>query len=284
MAFTALHAQWGTVCADLPDLGCGREWAAVWKTGAPLRCPECAHPMHAKHQQIPRELKFFAHAPGAPTCTLAVESAAHHLLKLALATAARDAGAHAALEVTGAGAWRADVLASDPGGAWQIALEAQLAPIAPGEITARTERMPADDVRSCWFSDHPRPPWLGLAPSARLASTDTGLTVAEGLAKFNYTAWLPAPAIALPEFLAWMFTGRIRLHRPTTPADSLPRPLDLLWTAPVYIEAEQRYLADAQYRVEPAAGASVSILRPGAKDADLRRFMSRMIGPVYRPR
>ncbi|MFJ9149156.1 hypothetical protein ACIRP7_14010 [Streptomyces sp. NPDC102270] len=36
--------------------------------------------MHAKVSSL--GLRFFAHAPGAPTCTLAEESKAHHLLKL----------------------------------------------------------------------------------------------------------------------------------------------------------------------------------------------------------
>ncbi|WP_281156444.1 hypothetical protein [Streptomyces sp. HYC2] len=36
-------------------------------------------------------MQFFAHAAGAPRCTLAEESMAHHLLKLELAQAARAA-------------------------------------------------------------------------------------------------------------------------------------------------------------------------------------------------
>jgi competence protein CoiA len=36
--------------------------------------------MHAKVSNP--GLQFFAHAPGVPTCTLAEESVAHHLLKL----------------------------------------------------------------------------------------------------------------------------------------------------------------------------------------------------------
>jgi hypothetical protein len=64
------------------------------------------------------------------------------MLKLELANAARDAGAHAEMEVRGPdGTWRADVLASDPGGAWRMALEAQLAPVTAAAITARTDRM-----------------------------------------------------------------------------------------------------------------------------------------------
>lgn len=124
MAFRAVHAQWGAIFAHLPDLGCGQAWEAVWKVrpSAPLTCDECHHPMHGKVSR--NGLRFFAHAPHAPDCALALEGLAHHMLKLELANAARDAGAHAELEVRGPdGAWRADVLASDPGGSWQWALE-----------------------------------------------------------------------------------------------------------------------------------------------------------------
>lgn len=162
MAFRAVHAEWGTVFAHMPDLGCGRSWEAVWKVNppAPLTCDECRHPMYAKTSRT--GLQFFAHAPGAPTCALGLESVAHHLLKLELANAARDAGAHAELEAPGPnGTWRADVLATDPAGTWKTALEAQLAPITDTDITARTEKMRADGVTSIWFSDRPRPPWLG---------------------------------------------------------------------------------------------------------------------------
>lgn len=50
MAFRAVHAEWGTVFAHLPDPGCGQAWEAVWKVRPPasLTCDECRHPMHAK--------------------------------------------------------------------------------------------------------------------------------------------------------------------------------------------------------------------------------------------
>jgi hypothetical protein len=120
MAFRAMHAEWGAIFAHLPDLGCGQAWEAVWKArpAAPLVCDECRHRMFAKVSR--NGLRFFAHAPAAPDCALALETLAHHMLKLELANAARDAGAHAEMEVRGPdGAWRADVLASDPGGTWR---------------------------------------------------------------------------------------------------------------------------------------------------------------------
>ncbi|MFE1765403.1 competence protein CoiA [Streptomyces angustmyceticus] len=250
MAFRAVHAQWGTVFAHLPDLGCQRGWEAVWKTRprAPITCDECHHPMYAKTSRV--GLRFFAHAPGAPTCALGLESVAHHLLKLELATAARDAGAHAELEVPGPdGAWRADVLATDPAGAWTTALEAQLAPITGADITARTEKMHADGVASIWFSDRPRPPWLGTVPSVRLERPDGhgDLTVAEGLVKFSDRGWSSVPA-SLPQFLTWAFTRHIVPHTPRTPLWYPQRSLDTVWTAPQYITAEDTHLLEEDRR------------------------------------
>ncbi|MFB6632187.1 hypothetical protein ACFCWY_20055 [Streptomyces sp. NPDC056362] len=136
MAFRAVHAEWGTVFSHLPDLGCGQAWEAMWKAkpSAPIACAECRHPMHAKTSYS--GLRFFAHAPHAPDCEIARqgESEAHHLLKLELASAARDAGAHAELEVRAPdGSWRADVLATDPAGMWRIA------PV-PGFVLATSPR------------------------------------------------------------------------------------------------------------------------------------------------
>ncbi|MGW0908692.1 competence protein CoiA family protein [Streptomyces sp. NPDC002853] len=192
-------------------------------------------------------LRFFAHAPGAPACALGLESVAHHLLKLELATAAREAGAHAELEFPGpGGAWRADVLASDPSGGWRIALEAQLSPITGAEIVTRTERMGADGVSSIWFSDRRRPPWLGTVPSIRLEGKDgsSGLTVAEGLAKFSDGGWSAVEA-ALPDFLDWAFTRRIVAHAPRIPLRPPQRALATVWTAPRYVGAEHAQLPPA---------------------------------------
>jgi hypothetical protein len=184
-------------------------------------------------------LQFFAHAQSAPNCALALETLAHHLLKLELANAARDAGARAELEVRGPdGAWRADVMASDHGGTWRMALEAQLSPITVADVIARTERMRADSVTSVWFSDRPRLPWLGTVPSVRLAQPDNGqcLLIAEGLVRFD-GLWGAVPA-TLVEFLGWVFTRRIVPHWPM--ADFRPplTPLAMVWTAQRYIRAE----------------------------------------------
>ncbi|WP_327075570.1 competence protein CoiA family protein (plasmid) [Kitasatospora purpeofusca] len=251
MAFRAVHAHWGTVFAHLPDLGCGQAWETVWKArpAAPLACPECLHPVHAKVSR--GGLRFFAHAPRPPHCEIALqgESEAHHLLKLELAGAARDAGAHAELEVRAAdGSWRADVLATDPAGTWRTALEAQLSPITADTITTRTERMQADGVTSCWFSDRPRPPWLGAVPSLRLATTDAGLLVTEGLVKFAGGSWTAVPPVPVAEFLRWAFTGKVEQHAPRSPLGYPARQLARVWTAPTYVAAEDAHLVDVRRR------------------------------------
>ncbi|MGW2721153.1 competence protein CoiA family protein [Streptomyces sp. NPDC001492] len=249
MAFRAVHAQWGTVFAHLPDLGCERGWGEVWKVKppAPLTCDECGHTMYAKTSRT--GLRFFAHAPGAPSCALALETVAHHLLKLELANAARDVGAHAELEARGpGGTWRADVLATDPGGVWRTALEAQLAPITNADITARTETMRADGVSSIWFSDRRRPPWLGQVPSVRVESADGALVVAEGLAKFHDGQWEAGPQVPIAEFLRWVFAGRVVAHRRKAPVRSPLAARPMLWTAPQYTREEAAHLEAEEVR------------------------------------
>ncbi|MFG1834113.1 competence protein CoiA family protein [Micromonospora chersina] len=216
----------------------------MWKVQPPpLACDDCGNTMYAKVART--GLRFFAHAPGAPTCAWGQESEAHHLLKLQLAQAARDAGAHAELEVRSpSGAWRADVLASGSGGAEKFALEAQLASITAADIVARTERMRAEGISCCWFTNRPRPPWLGAVPSVRLASADGGgQAVVEGLVRFNSGGWDSA-RMPLTRFLELMFTGRVIPHVPQLPLRSLA----VVWTAPHYVRAEVDFLAEAKRR------------------------------------
>ncbi|MFD7687796.1 RNA methyltransferase [Streptomyces sp. NPDC059781] len=172
------------------------------------------------------------------------------MLKLELAAAARDAGAHAELEVRGPeGAWRADVLVSDPAGAWRMALEAQLSPITPDDIAARTERMQADGVPSVWFSDRYRPPWLGRVPSVRVKAVDgDGLVVEEGLAKFTAGQWEAGPRVPLAEFLRWVFAGRVVSHRRRAPVRSPLQTQRTVWTTPQYVQQEATHLETEERR------------------------------------
>ncbi|MFE2850235.1 competence protein CoiA [Streptomyces lavendulae] len=238
MGLTAVHPEHGRLDATLEDLGCGWQWEAIHRSRppAPLTCPECGHRVQAKVS--PRQLRFFAHFPGAMSCALAQESMAHHLLKQELATAARQVGWTAELEVSGPGrVWRADVLAT--AGQHRTALEAQLAPITPDHIRGRTQRMAADGVSSVWFSDRPRPPWLGVVPSVRLGPGDSGLAVVEGLSVFTDSSWSPQDPVPLTRFLAMLRTEQAASHQPVLRTARTARPLATLFTTKAHIAAEQ---------------------------------------------
>ncbi|WRZ96427.1 competence protein CoiA family protein (plasmid) [Streptomyces sp. NBC_01007] len=274
MSFTAVHAERGRLDASMPDLGCGWEWAAIHRVRppVPLACPECSHGMHAKVSSL--GLRFFAHTPGALTCMLAEESMAHHLLKLELAQAARAIGWMAELEVSGPdGSWRADVLASTAGGR-RVALEAQLASITAAEIRARTERMSAYGVRSCWFSDRSRIPWLGVVPSVRLARQGNELVAVEPMARFSGPYWEPEPSIPFAEFMGRLLTSRFIAHAPRSPQRHTVRPVKTLWASPRCVLAEAKKLREEdeqqrEAREEEARAGRRGYARQEAKAAEL---------------
>ncbi|WP_446447221.1 competence protein CoiA family protein [Streptomyces hydrogenans] len=200
-------------------------------------------------------MPHFAHQPGAPgDCPAGEESPDHLYLKWCLLTAAQEAGAVAALEVAGPnGAWRADVLASDPSGRWRIALEAQLSAITAHDIQARSERMLRDGVPSVWFS-YRRAPWLGMVPSVRLGEVDDTPVVVEGLARFASGEWVRGKPMPLTEFLQRVFDRHIVSYRPECRAEGLV--LDMLWVEEQCLRAEAEYQESAESartRAEAAA-------------------------------
>ncbi|MEW1913638.1 competence protein CoiA family protein [Kitasatospora sp. NPDC085895] len=241
MGSTALHAERGRLDASQDDLGCAWEWPAIHRARPRvlLVCPECGHGMHPKVSS--GGLRFFAHDAGAPQCALAQESMEHHLLKLELAQAVRASGWFAELEVRAAdGAWRADVMAASPDGDRRMAWEAQLSPITPDEIRARTGRFAKDGVRVCWVGVRSRP-WLGTVPSVLVAPPGTDGTpwkVVGGLARFDSPNWLPANA-TLRDFVTWVLADRVVGHRFGRAQQLDGRTFwPAAWTAP-------RYIADA---------------------------------------
>lgn len=154
-----------------PTSGPSLDWSQVYKVTprVALTCPECSWGVHAKHS--PNRVRFFCHDAGRPPeCSLANESWEHHMLKLVMASANRDAGMFAELEVAAEdGSWRADVLATSPDGTQRIAWEAQLSPITVEDIKARTDRYAAEGIAVCWVSPHKRPSvWIGAVPSIRV--------------------------------------------------------------------------------------------------------------------
>ena len=255
MPLTAQHAQAGVLDATVDPLGEDMPWEAIHRARprAPLTCRECGHGLHAKLS--PRGLRFFAHNRAAPACSLVGETMAHRLLKLQLASAIREAGWYAELEVTGDG-WRADVLATSPDGARRMAWEAQLAQITIDELQERTTRMRASGVPVCWVTDHDRP-WIGAVPAIQIAlPTDPGSAdaqIIDGAAVFR-ESWCPhrrcendggAPgpcpghgwwgvvpdAVNLETFVAGVLGGTIRLHQVAVRQYlRLPTAARIVWT------------------------------------------------------
>ncbi|WP_392900868.1 hypothetical protein [Streptomyces sp. LN699] len=237
--FRAEHAEWGRLQSYLSDLGCGRSWGDVYRVKpSRLTCGDCGWPMHARLSR--RQVPHFAHQPGAPDdCPAGDESPDHLYLKWCLLTAAQEAGAAAATEVAGPdGAWRADVLASDPGGRWHIALEAQLSAITSDDIRARSDRMLGDGVPSVWFC-YRRPPWLGMVPSVRLGEVHDTAVVVEGLARFAGGEWVKADPLPLTEFLRRVFDRQMVAYSPERRAEGLV--LDVLWVDGRCLRAEADY-------------------------------------------
>lgn len=245
-------------------------------------------------------MRFFAHDPGAPRCALAGESMEHHLLKLQLATAIREAGWFAELEVRAPhGTWRADVMASSPDGARRIAWEAQLSAITEDEIRARTERFARDGVAVCWVATRPRR-WLGSVPSIRVTAPGTapdggpdGWEVAAGLARFSVQAcrrwcacsrghgdWESVTA-PLGDFVSWVLAGRVAPYRAPAAgryrlrADG--RPWQGHWSAPAYAATAAEH--DQADREALGVGAWVVSMRP---TASCRRSRTAQLAPDKR--
>lgn len=276
MPLTAQHADAGVLDATVDPLGEGAPWEAIHRARprAPLTCRECGHGLHAKLS--PKGLRFFAHDRAAPTCSLVGETMAHRLLKLQLASAIRDAGWYAELEVAGEG-WRADVLATSPDGTRRMAWEAQLAQITGAELRERTARMEASGVPVCWVTDHERP-WIGEVPAIRIAlpaepapSAATDAKVVDGTGVFleswcprrrcendggtpgpcpGHGWWRPVvPAVDLRVFVGGVLCGTIRAHQ----AIALSRSLDsarIVWTTRPHVITERTQLEAIERRCE----------------------------------
>lgn len=281
---TAQHAVAGVLDATVDPLGEGVLWAAIHRARprAPLACRECGHGLHAKLS--PRGLRFFAHDRGAPTCSLVGETMAHRLLKLQLASAIRDAGWYAELEVAGEG-WRADVLATSPDGGRRMAWEAQLAQITVDELRERTRRMEASGVAVCWVTDQDRP-WMSTVPAVPAVQlslpTDPGEPgpepqVVGGLGTFHerwcpdrrrcfedpsgpcsgHASWAHTTHLGLGVFVVAVLAGTVRPHQvvrwsPESGTDGT----GFVWTTRQHVVAERAQTEVAADRRERAALAA----------------------------
>lgn len=242
--------------ATLDELAPGLTWESVHRVRPrlPLTCPACGAGVHAKLSPAPRRLRYFAHDALESHCALSGESLAHRLLKIELASAIRDAGWDARLEVAGEG-WRADVLASDTQSGRRIAWEAQLSSQTADETAARSMNLEASGVEVCWVTDK-RAPWQGAAPGVRIVQDGGSLHVVEGHARLDaswcpqgrcegvvmserggpcdgHGNWSTPSPVALNVFVRLVLQGQVVAHRLDLTGWRAIGPW--VWTAPAYL-------------------------------------------------
>ncbi|MFJ5071305.1 hypothetical protein ACIQC7_33290 [Kitasatospora sp. NPDC088556] len=157
------------------------------------------------------------------------------------------------------GSWRADVMATGPGGR-RIALETQLASIAVTDIEARTTRYQAESIECCWFTDRKTVPWLDNVPAARVQRPEDGgeVVVTAGPARFvsrlcdsacgpiidgtplacpGHGTWQDVDPFQLARFVAGLCHDTTRLHHVRIDFDPVLR-----WVTRPYraLEEQQR--------------------------------------------
>ncbi|GEA82362.1 competence protein CoiA family protein [Cellulomonas uda] len=258
--------------ATLEELAPGVTWEIIHRVRPrpELTCPACGAGLHAKVSPAPRRLRYFAHDALGSECPLSGESLAHRLLKVELANAIRDAGWEARLEVAGDG-WRADVLATDPTTSRRAAWEAQLSPQTADETAERTENLRRSGVGVCWVTDK-RAPWLGSAPSVRVARGDAALQVVHGHARLTagwcqprhrcegailserggpcdgHRKWSTPDPVTLSAFVGFVLTGRVRPHHVEVEPWEQIGPW--VWTAPAYVHLSEELTEAERQRDE----------------------------------
>ena len=146
-------------------------FAAIWRarTGERLRCRGCHAPLHAKRIEA-TGLRFFAHSRIEPQCPSQGETARHLSLKALFASAFRQVGWQADLEVAGVD-WRADVLACGPQGQ-RVAVEVQLAALTLDIAQDRMRRHREAGVTTLWVFSGKRPRWATQISTVLLDAHD----------------------------------------------------------------------------------------------------------------
>lgn len=256
--------------ATLEDPAPGMPWTSVHRVRPrpPLTCPACGARVHAKVSPAPRQLRYFAHDALSSDCALSGESLAHRLLKVELASAIREAGWDARLEVAGDG-WRADVLATDPRSSRRIAWEAQLSAQTADVTSERTAKLAASGVEVCWVTDK-RAPWLGAAPSVRISHDGAALHVVEGHARLvtdwcasrnncggeilsepggpcsGHALWATPEPVPLGAFTRYVLERRVSAH--LLDAEDAWGVGPWVWTAPAYLRLSEEVAQAARQR------------------------------------
>ncbi|MFD5552259.1 hypothetical protein ACFWIA_00275 [Streptomyces sp. NPDC127068] len=203
---------------------------------------------------MPSGLRYFAHDPDAPECSLREETEQHRQLKRDLAECCRRVpGWSAELEQAGPErAWRADVLATHTATGRRYAFEAQLSTIGidgPRGLTERTARMTEAGVPAAWVTTGSRA-WLGAVPTIQ-AEAQTGPTRPVRAGHWTYLISSRTPAAEsrtparLTDFVRAVLTGELVAHRVTCPArdDWSTRPgWSWVWATPKDIAEAAAYV------------------------------------------
>jgi hypothetical protein len=155
----------------------------------------------------------FVHARRSDTCTSALESAEHLLLKSIVLRAVRDAGWNGDVEVCGRdGAWRADVMATKR--SFRVAFEVQLSEIPFAELAARQSAYADDGVRGCWFYGYgaltPPPPPKTDIPVFPLVSSDENPLSALKQGMFPDQVRIGNYKMPLPEVVSALLSRQFR--------------------------------------------------------------------------
>jgi hypothetical protein len=202
------------------------QWAAIHRvTPRPaLTCRACHSGMHAKVSST--GMRFFAHDRRVATCSAAGETPEHRWLKARLAEAVRSVEGWAAVVeaepiVSDAGGWRADVLATGPGGR-RVAFEAQLATMTAEEGRQRSAKYANDDIDTVWVTTKDAP-WvykiagikLSEGDGAELESRKQRPVVRRGCAQLEddpLDGWRPRVGLDLSRVVSGVLSGRVVPH------------------------------------------------------------------------
>lgn len=179
------------------------EWAALRlsnRRSQALHMPCCDAPVVLKSSRL--GTRFFAHKSRG-TCTTALETAQHLILKTLAVDAARRAGWTCSTEERGSSpagdVWTADVLATK--GKHKVAIEIQWSGQTIQVTNLRQERYRQSDVRCLWlFRQREFPISEDLPAVCIVGNTTTGFQ-----ARITSDQMMP-----MPEFLDAVFAGRFR--------------------------------------------------------------------------
>jgi hypothetical protein len=165
-------------------------------------------------------------------------------------------------------------MATSADGTRRVALEAQLSPITPDDIRARTNQYEQNGVAVCWFGIRIHS-WVGSVPSLVLDFPDSdrnSWVVRAGIARMakpdaesTFQQWMSVEDVTLTDAVAWILNGKMQPHKPLSLAktvidqDSRQWPphwvgsvlseWHIWWTTVRHIDADTQQHHDYQERI-----------------------------------